>query len=449
MAESNQPLLELKSLAHAYGERCVLHQIDLTQRIGEVHALIGGNGAGKSTLVRILAGQLQPARGQIFWRGAAVRLGSPAVARDLGIVLVPQELGLFQQLTVEQNFAVVVARARRHQSRRLITPPPPTVLEPQRRVGGLNSSEQQLLAIQLGLALHPSLLILDESTASLSPELAAWVKRLVRSLAQQGSGVLMISHRPRDLVDSADCTTRLAEGRIARDESSEPLRKSPQPANLPLPTQGRFADNPVTQLVFQWRGRAWEFARSQFYGLVFDDPTAAADYFDSIALTAVAPEVLQFEGQKIGRFSARQRRNLGIRVLPAPQRGAGLVGGLTLLESLFLTGDSRLIRFGLLRRKPALELAHLLLAEGEVGGRPQDYGEQFSGGNRQKLALLRELSYHPRLLILEQGFNGLDQNAVAAMRHRIAEHQAQGMTTILLGLDREEIAPYCDRIVDV
>src|SRR5260221_13411523 len=99
----NEVILELKGVGKRFGETRALHQVHLTLRRGEVHALIGENGAGKSTLMKILSGAYRLDEGEISFKGESRRIDSPLAARSLGIAMIYQELTLAPHLSVEEN----------------------------------------------------------------------------------------------------------------------------------------------------------------------------------------------------------------------------------------------------------------------------------------------------------------------------------------------------------
>src|SRR6185295_19163336 len=97
------PLLEMRGIAKAFPGVQALDDVSLEARAGELHALVGQNGAGKSTLMKVLCGASQPDRGEIFFRGRAIRIASPADARRLGVAVIFQEFSLVPYLNIAHN----------------------------------------------------------------------------------------------------------------------------------------------------------------------------------------------------------------------------------------------------------------------------------------------------------------------------------------------------------
>ena len=109
-AASSAYILEARNIVKLFGDLRANDDIDLSLKLGEIHALLGENGAGKSTLVKIIYGALQPTSGQLFWKGAPATIPNPATARELGIGMVFQHFSLFDALTVTQNIALALAK---------------------------------------------------------------------------------------------------------------------------------------------------------------------------------------------------------------------------------------------------------------------------------------------------------------------------------------------------
>ena len=214
-------ILEAKDIRKSFGGVHALKGVSLTLEAGEVHALAGENGAGKSTLIKILAGATQPDSGSIRLRGQLVNHNSPRRARAMGIGIVYQQPALLPDLTVAENIALAGEsdtpwRCVNWKARRLLAG---SLLE---RVGAhfsenalaglLTAPEQQLVEIAKALDAKPSVLILDEPTATLGEQDAENLFRIVRELQAQNTTIVYITHRFEELFRLADRVTVLRDG---------------------------------------------------------------------------------------------------------------------------------------------------------------------------------------------------------------------------------------------
>jgi polar amino acid transport system ATP-binding protein len=194
--------LEARKLSSSYGPLQVLKNIDLQVEKGEVVSLIGPSGSGKSTLLRALIGLTPPSQGSAFVDGTEVDYTSPASVRRLRerMAIVFQQYNLFQNMDVLRNVTIspikVKRRPRAEVEREAIA-----ILA---RVGladkhgsypdQLSGGQQQRVAIARALALRPEILLLDEVTSALDPELVNEVLDTIRGLAREGMTMLLVSH---------------------------------------------------------------------------------------------------------------------------------------------------------------------------------------------------------------------------------------------------------------
>jgi simple sugar transport system ATP-binding protein len=225
------PSLQVVDVCKAYGPVRVLDQARISVRRGEVVALMGANGAGKSTLAKIAAGVVEPDNGQIFVAGKEVRLGSPRVARQHGIVIVHQstnELGA-PGLSVAENlvlddlcagtFGALAGKRKIKQRAKAVAAGIGLELDLEQDFGELGPAHRQLVAIARAVATKATILILDEPTASLSAPEAARLFSVVDQLRRLGVGILYISHRLEDIRRLADRIVVLRNGQIVANQA--------------------------------------------------------------------------------------------------------------------------------------------------------------------------------------------------------------------------------------
>ena len=225
-------MLELRSVGMHFGAVEALVDVDLELRAGEVLGLMGDNGAGKSTLLKIVAGNFAPTSGRVLWDDAEVDL-SPLSARELGIEAVYQDLALCDNLSAAANvflgrelsrtlfgvLPVLDHAAMRRKSAELFAE-----LGSDTRADDLvrqmSGGQRQAVAIARARLSSPRLMLLDEPTAAISVRQIAEVLELIRSLKEQGVGILLISHRMSDVFAVADRILVLRRGRKVADKAT-------------------------------------------------------------------------------------------------------------------------------------------------------------------------------------------------------------------------------------
>ncbi|MGW7534930.1 ATP-binding cassette domain-containing protein [Amycolatopsis sp. NPDC054798] len=219
------PLLRLRGIAKRFGPVRALAGVDLDIPGGRVTALVGDNGAGKSVLVKCIAGINPPDSGEFRWEGVPVSLRTPRDAAALGIETVYQDLALCDNLDVVQNMYLGRELRRRGvldedtmelSARKTLAELGVTTLRSVRQpVGLLSGGQRQAVAIAKALLRRSKLVIMDEPTAALGVHQTEVVLRLVRSLADRGPAVLVVSHNMNDVLRVADRVAVLYLGRLA------------------------------------------------------------------------------------------------------------------------------------------------------------------------------------------------------------------------------------------
>src|SRR3990170_2053134 len=227
------PLLECRAVSKAFGAVQALYRVDFEVRRGEVMALVGDNGAGKSTLIKSIVGIHPFDEGEVRFEGKSVDIHGPRDAAHLGIEVVYQDLALADNLDVvanmflgrerTNNLVVLNESSMERASRDALDSLSVTTLKSVRqRVAGLSGGQRQAVAVAKSVMWDSKLVILDEPTAALGVAQTRQVLDLVRRLAEQGLGVVIISHNLHDVFEAADRITVLRLGRrVALVERSE------------------------------------------------------------------------------------------------------------------------------------------------------------------------------------------------------------------------------------
>ena len=244
-----KPILELTAVNKSFGPVHVLHDVDLAIRPGEVTALVGDNGAGKSTLVKCIAGIHPIDSGEVRFDGSPVHVAGPKDAAALGIEVVYQDLALADNLDIVQNMflgrergpAWALDEASMEQAARetLATLSVRTVKSVRTPVAALSGGQRQTVAIAKAVLWNSKVVLLDEPTAALGVAQTRQVLDLVRRLAEQGLGVVLISHNMGDVMEVSDRVATLYLGRLVADLPTKELTHSQV---VELITAGRSGD---------------------------------------------------------------------------------------------------------------------------------------------------------------------------------------------------------------
>ena len=244
------PILDASGINKSFGPVQVLHDVDFRVYPGKVTALIGDNGAGKSTLVKCITGIYPKDAGTFSFEGQLVDISGPRVASALGIEVVYQDLALCENLDIVQNLflgrerlkAGLLDERSMEQATRdtLAGLSVRTVKSVRQSVSSLSGGQRQTVAIAKAVLWKSKVLLLDEPTAALGVAQTRQVLDLVRRLAENGIGVVFISHNMNEVIEVSDRVCAMYLGRTVADVLVTPTTK--REFLVELITSGRSGD---------------------------------------------------------------------------------------------------------------------------------------------------------------------------------------------------------------
>jgi len=228
----SESLLEARELHTYYGASHILHGVNFRIDRGETVGLMGRNGMGKSTLIRSMLGIVKPRHGEVWVCGTPMTGAEPYVVARHGIAYVPEGRGIFPNLTVQENL-VMAARAgpdgRREWTFERVLATFPRLAE---RLGNggwqLSGGEQQMLTIGRALMTNPDLLILDEATEGLAPQIAKEIWRIIGEIRANGIATLIVDKNYAAVTAIASRNVILVKGRVVFDGDAKTLLAQPE-----------------------------------------------------------------------------------------------------------------------------------------------------------------------------------------------------------------------------
>jgi len=222
-------MLQITDLHTYYGNSHTLRGVSLELSAGTSLGLLGRNGMGKTTLIRSLMGYVRAASGQVRWEGSDVTNRAPERTARLGIGYVPEGRGIFPNLSVRENLVMSARRGvdgRNDWTYDRVLATFPRLTE---RLGHggqqLSGGEQQMLAIGRALMSNPRVLLMDEPSEGLAPQIVAEVMATIRQLKEHGLSILLVEQNARLVFDLADDIVILNSGRVVVDGTAEALRR--------------------------------------------------------------------------------------------------------------------------------------------------------------------------------------------------------------------------------
>ncbi len=469
--------IELTGITKRFPGVVANDNINLAVAEGEIHAICGENGAGKSTLMKILYGMQPPDSGTIKIRGDPVELHSPAQAIDLGIGMVHQHFMLADQLTVLEN--VILGAEPMRSFGRIDFEAGREHLDEVGRAYGLDMNANDLVeTLEIGerqrveiikvLYRGAEILILDEPTAVLVPQEVDELFRNIRELKASGSTILFIDHKLDEVLEIADTITVLRQGQTVgtvkpEDVTAHDLAEMMIGSELPVPDAGTstVTENVALEVaglrVIGEGDRAvvddvsLSVHRGEIVGMAGVEGNGQAELVNAIiGLDDPDQGTITLLGREITHFSVRSRREMGLGYVPQDRHRDGLLLGFTLWENTALGHQTEppYSRGPWLSRGGMRDRASTIKAEFDVRTPNIEVSAHaLSGGNQQKLIVGREMVAGPAVLIANHPTRGIDVGAQAAVWDDIREARAQGLATLLVSADLEELIGLSDTIV--
>ncbi len=467
-------VIALEEVGMAFGTNRVLDGVSIGIEGGSVVALIGANGAGKSTLIKILSGVYPDHTGTVTIDGERVSIGSPQVARSLGIETVHQRIadGIVPGLTVAEN--LVLEELAQGSSGRYFTvgkilprARAATILLDlqwsdrvlRQDVFSLGIADQQLLLLARALSHQPRLLILDEPTSALSAVEAERLFEVIGRLKGAGVAVLFVSHRLGEIETVADRLVVLRDGRIR--------------AQQPRPFEWNAALHAMLGEHAEARQTGVAERRGTDVRLRLDDarllPSSPAVSFEFRAGEVAAIVGLLGAGKSElvrGIFGARriggkmeldgQRYQPGspaaaiarhVYLAPEDRTAEAVIPGWSIARNVSLPFLSSVSSHGVLRPRAEALLGRKVISELAVVAQGESFSvDALSGGNQQRVVIGRWLVADPKVLLLDEPFTGVDIGARRAIGARLRAIAAEGAAVVLTTSDVDEALEVADWI---
>jgi simple sugar transport system ATP-binding protein len=455
--------------------------ISLTLRKGEILCIAGENGAGKTTLMKILNGLEMPDNGKIYINGNAVTIDSPLTAQKLGIGMVHQHFMLFPEYTVAENMVMGIeprkwgflfdsTKAKAEAAK--VIEAHHFSIAPDRIVQSLSIGEMQQAEICRLLYRNADIIILDEPTSVLTEHETTALFKTLKTLAQAGKSIFLITHKLQEIKCIADRVAILRKGKLAGiynadkiDEYTISKLMVGDEANVSLDHERKRVNTIVNKNLV----------------IIFDNVTILRrgqqqPLLDKVSFSVNSGEILGFagvggnglgvieaalggflhpssghithNGKDISRLNIRRLRNQGLAYVPADRLRVGSAQGASINDNMIINCRNELSRMGILNKKAIQDFSTGLIKQYNI---EMTTGTQstatLSGGNLQKMILAREIDQFRDYFVFSEPTWGLDIAASGFIWNEISELREKGAAIILISTNIDEILGLADRII--
>lgn len=468
----SSPFVRTHNIYMAFDGVNVVRDVSLSLYPGEVHALVGENGAGKSTMLKIIAGIYRPRAGTVEVGGQEAVIPTPQAASALGIALIHQEPLAFPDLTVAENIFVGVEPKRpgigwldwpaMYQRTGEVLATLGIKLDPKARMRGLSVADQQMVDMAAALSQNARVLLMDEPTASLTPNEVDRLFNIMRKLRDEGAAIVFVSHRLEEVLAIADRITVMRDGEVVGERypqqtnadeiirlmvgrSLHAMYEKPQdrqPGPVVLEASGLTSAGHFEDISFQLRA-------SEIVGLA--GLVGAGRSFVAQALfgiLALDRGTVKVHGRPVTIKTPRDAMAQGIAYVPEDRQHQGLLMPMSVTRNISLPTLPQFAQFGWLRGSGERAAAESFVERLRIILRQVEQPvAELSGGNQQKVVLSKWLLTRPKIIILDEPTRGIDVGAKAEVHRLMGELAAQGIAILMISSELPEVLAMSDRVL--
>ncbi|MFQ5342026.1 MAG: ABC transporter ATP-binding protein [Anaerolineae bacterium] len=481
----NSTILEMRGVRKSFGTVVALDDVSLQLNRREIHGLLGGNGAGKTTLMNILYGLYKPDAGEIYLHGEKATIQSPKDAIRLGIGMVHQHFLQIESYTVAENIVLGTPLLNwpvlhlEDQERKIsdLSERFGLDVDPRSRIEDLPMGVRQRVEILKALYRGVEILILDEPTTNLTPQEVDALFQSLKVMVGEGMSVVFITHKLREVLGVCDRISVLRDGRnvltVPRSEATEEslvrgmvgegldIEKSLLFSAAGLDPEAREIGQasvvrvqglrvvsedgvPVVQdCSFQIRER-------EIFGIAGVAGNGQQELAESlVGIRPITGGSIWIDGVSIADTETRELLERGVAYIPEDRLQDGFLPTANVAQNLIL-GTHRQAPYNsgrFLDWKAIFQTAWKLISEYDIKTPgPGEVAGNLSGGNIQRVMLARAFSRPVKLLVAHNPTRGLDIGSMEFVYSQLLERKKQGMATLLLAEDLDELFLLCDRI---
>ncbi len=470
-------VVELRNIKKVYSNGVVANRnVDFTLKKGEIHALLGENGAGKSTLMKILYGITSKTSGSMKINGREMSFSSPSEAIENEIGMVHQHFKLVQSMSIAENLVLGKEIAKKGILRKdeinnftdQFAKKYGFEMNTKTLVRDSSVGTCQKVEILKALYRGAKVLILDEPTAVLTPQETKELFAQLKSLADKGHSIIFISHKLEEVKEICDRLTIMNDGtyvgtynveELTKEEISEKMigrevqtvfeKSKPKTTEEILKLSDIVVMNSLGKVAVD--KVSISVKKGSIVGIAAVEGNGTDELIESIVgLREVKSGNIDMNKKEISRISVSERRNQGMRYIPADRMKNGLVLDLSISDNLVASKvQEGYFNKGVLLNKNAMEsFSNKKIRDYEVKCKNIDSTvRSLSGGNMQKVVVAREFDDSTKLIVVDQPTRGIDVGTAETIRRTMLNLKEENVGILLYSADLEELLQVCDELL--
>lgn len=465
----NNYLVEMTNIVKKFYGITVLNDVDFRLHKGTVHALMGENGAGKSTLVKVLAGIHKKDAGTIKIDGKAVEIDSPALARELGIAMIHQELSPIGEMTIAENiflgrepnrFGFVDFKTLFKKTEELLAQLK-IPLNPKTKMKNLRVADQQMVEIAKAISQNARIVIMDEPTSSITDKEVESLFKVIEDMKAHGTGVIYISHKTDEIMHIADEITVLRDGEFVNTWDAKQVEMKTVIHSMvgrELTEQFPKKKVPIGKTILkvenlslsnQYENISFELHEGEILGLVGLMGAGRTELMHSLfGITKPEQGTVTYLDKAVSFKHPRDAIKHGIVYVTEDRKGDGLVLPMSVQHNVTLSSLRKLEKLGLIQNRQEVDSVI-----GQVSGlriktnNMKQAVMSLSGGNQQKVVLAKWMITKPQVMIFDEPTRGIDVGAKAEIYKIMCEFVSKGNAIIMVSSEMPEAIGMSDRMI--
>ncbi len=468
-------MLELKNITKTFGSVTANDDVSIKVTKGTIHAIVGENGAGKSTIMRIAYGFYNADSGEILVDGNVVSIRNPHDAIALGIGMVHQHFMLVDTMTAAENIILgaetgSAANLDMDKANRDILALSNELrlgVKPDAYIEDMSVGQQQRVELLKALYRDAKLLILDEPTAVLSPQEVEEFFGILRRMKEQGTTIIIITHKLEEVLAISDEVTVMRDGRsvgnvktsettakdlarmiVGRDVLLRVDKTDAEPKNTVLEVKNLSVSGKNGPAV---KGVSFTVRAGEIVGIAGIEGNGQTELIEALSgLAKTTGGNIEFDGRDVTNQSARKLKELGIAHIPEDRHKRGLLLNSDLAENSILGVHYRppVETAGFMNTAVINKRVAQIIENFDVRPpNPALPAKALSGGNQQKLIIGREFDLKPKLLLVSQPTRGVDIGAIEFIHRKLIELRDAGSAVLLVSAELEEVTALADRLL--